>query len=1078
MTVEPALLKGLQWRAIGPYRGGRVVAVTGGPVAPMTFYFGACTGGVWKTTDGGTYWQNVSDGFFNTAAVGAIQVADADPNVVWAGTGESCIRGNVSHGDGVYRSTDGGKSWTNMGLRDTRHIARIRIHPSNPDVVYVAALGHAFGPNAERGVFRTWDGGRSWEKVLFKSENAGAIDLTLDPNNPRTLYAAIWQARRLPWELQSGGPESGIYKSTNGGDSWVEITDSPGLPKGLKGRIGLALSPARPSRIWAVIEAQDGGLFRSDDDGATWERVSDDRNLVQRAWYYMHVFADPKDSETCYILNLNMWRSSDGGRSFTQIATPHGDNHDLWIDANNPLRMIEGNDGGACVSFNGGASWSSIYNQPTAQFYHLDTDNQTPYRVYGTQQDNSAITAPSRSNRGAITMADCYPVGTSESGYIQVRPDNPNVVYSGAIGSSPGGGGNLLRYDHATGQTRIITVWPEIRSGWGANAHKYRFQWTYPIVISPHDANTLYCTGNRVFRSSDEGSSWEVISPDLTRNDDSKLGPSGGPVTKDTTGAEHYCTIFAFAESPHERGVFWAGSDDGLVHLSRDNGASWDDVTPPDLPEWGTVTMLEPSPHEPAGAYLAVHRYRLDDTRPYLWKTSDWGKSWQRIDAELPQDDFVRCVREDPARRGLLYAGTETNIYVSFDDGASWQSLRLNLPVVPVHDLQLKENDLVAATHGRSFWILDDVTPLHQISDQVAAADAHLFTVRRAIRYAPGVRGGGPPAPGKNYSVGLGAAVAFYEVKKPDGTSERVYLDGGANPPDGVVVYYVLREKPGENEEVTLTFYDRQGQEIRRFSSRQAQPPADTPGAGGVAGAEGRETSATVAPPSAQEPRVPADQGLNRFVWNMRYADARAVPGDVTTERSLSGPLAPPAVYSVTLRVNGKELREQFEIAKDPRVAASLEDLDAQFELALQIRDRLSETHDAINALRSVRRQLDEWEQRSRSHPNGAQVTAAATPLREQLAAIEEELIQPRAKVGSDTLNFPSRLNARLASITAVVAAADFAPPQQAYEVFQKVSAEIQEQLDRLRRLLDTDLVAFNDTVRQAGIPPVVPAPS
>ena len=623
LNVDPELLRTLEWRCIGPHRGGRVVAVAGHPSERMTFYFGACAGGVWKTDDGGTYWENVSDGWFNTAAVGAIAVSDADPNVIYVGTGESCIRGNVSHGDGVYKSTDGGKTWANIGLEDTRHIARVRVHPRDPEVVYVAALGHTFGPNRQRGVFRSRDGGKTWEHILFRSENAGAIDLSMDPNNPRILYAAIWEARRTPWSLTSGGPDSSIYKSTDGGDTWDELTNNPGMPEGLKGRIGLAVSPARPDRVWAIVEAEDGALLRSDDGGATWERVSEDRALMQRPFYYHHVFAHPQDPETVWVLNLKAWRSDDGGRSFTQVSTPHGDNHDVWIDPRDPERMIEGNDGGACVSFNGGASWSTIYNQPTSQFYHLATDTQSPYRVYATQQDNAAISVPSRSHKGAILWEDCYSVGSSESGHIAVRPDNPNIVYSGAIGSAPGGGGVLLRYDHSTGQARIITVWPEMYyGGWGAKDLKYRFQWTYPMVISPHDPNVLYAAGNRVFRSVDEGTSWQTISPDLTRNDASKLEPSGGPITKDVTGAEHYCTIFSFAESPHEPGVFWAGSDDGLIHISRDGGDSWEDVTPKDLPEWATVSMIEVSPHDRATAYVAATRYKLDSLVKSLFRSN------------------------------------------------------------------------------------------------------------------------------------------------------------------------------------------------------------------------------------------------------------------------------------------------------------------------------------------------------------------------------------------------------------------------------------------------------------------------
>ena len=805
--IPAELLGAVRWRCIGPPRGGRVVAVAGDPVNPMVFYFGACAGGVWKTTDGGTYWENVSDGFFNTASVGAIAVAPSDANVVYAGMGESCIRGDVTYGDGVYKSTDGGQTWANVGLSDTRHIARVRVHPANPDLVYVAALGHAYGPNGQRGVFRSKDGGSSWEQVLFRSENAGAVDLSLDPNNFRILYASIWQTQRTPWSLISGGPESGLFKSVDGGDTWTEITDNPGLPKGLKGRIGVAVSPAKPGRVWATIEAEDCGLYRSDDGGDTWELVSDNRDLQGRPWYYQHVFADPQDSETVWILNYQCWKSVDGGRNFNRVTTPHGDDHDLWIDPQNPQRMIEGNDGGACVSFNGGDTWSTIYNQLTGQFYHLTTDNQFPHRVYGTQQDNTAISVPSRTHKGAIPWGDCYVVGNSESGHIAVHPQDSNTVISGAIGSSAGGGGNLLHYDHSTGQVRIITVWPELYTGWGAKDMKYRFQWTYPIMLSPHDPQTLYVAGNLVFRSRDQGGSWEAISPDLTRHDPSTLEASGGPITKDTSGAEVYATIFAFVESPHQAGVFWAGSDDGLVHLSRDSGATWNQVTPSDLPEWALICMIEVSPHDPATAYIAATRYKQDDTRPMLYKTTDYGQTWTSITNGLPQDDYTRVVREDPTDPGLLYAGTETGVYVSFDQGDSWQPLRANpgfrsgqaLPVVPVYDLLVKDDNLIAATHGRAFWVLDDLTQLHQLTSTLAEQPFQLLQPRDTLRVRSPFRDRKPNT-GKSYRAGLGADVTYSESLGQRGETLRKFWDAGENPPDGVMVHYYLKEAP---EEVT-----------------------------------------------------------------------------------------------------------------------------------------------------------------------------------------------------------------------------------------------------------------------------------
>ena len=1068
MRVNTDQLHGIEWRNIGPHRGGRVVAVAGDPVEPMTFYFGAAAGGVWKTTDGGTYWRNVSDGFFSTAAVGAIAVAPSDANVIYVGMGECCIRGDVSHGDGVYRSTDGGKTWKHLGLKDTRHIARIRIHPQNPDVVYVAALGHAFGPNSERGVYRSLDGGRTWEQILFRSEDAGAIDLSMDPNNPRIIFAAIWEARRTPWSLTSGGPGSSLYVTTDGGDSWTDISDRPGLPKGVKGRIGVAVSPAKRDRVWALVEAENGGLFRSDDGGGTWQKVSNDREIQGRRWYYMHVFADPQDPNTVWALAGRCFKSVDGGETFAEVPTPHGDNHDLWIDPANPQRMIEGNDGGACVSFNGGGTWSTIYNQPTAQFYHLDTDTRFPYRVYGTQQDNSAISVPSQTSKGGIPISDCVVTGHAESGHIQVRPDNPNIVYSGAIGSSPGGGGAMLRYDHETGQTRIITAWPEFYGGWAPKDLKYRFQWTYPILISPHDPDVLYACGNRVFRSTDEGMSWEVISPDLTRDDKTKQEASGGPITKDTTGAEHYCTIFAFTESPHERGVFWAASDDGLVHLSRDGGKSWHDVTPRGFPEWGTINNIEVSPHDPATAYLAATRYKLDDTHPYLYRTNDYGQTWQTITRGIPDTEFTRVIREDPARRGLLYTGTETGLYVSFDEGETWEPFQLNLPVAPVYDLQIKGTDLIAATHGRSFWILDDVSPLRTLTPEVQQNPAHLFEPRTTVR----VRGGGAAKilPGVNYSGGLGG-ISYVEQKRPDGEADRVLLDAGKNPPEGVIVSYFLKERPRST--VKLEFLDAKGDLIRAFASTkretETQPVEPSPAADEE---EPEEITALI---PAEDRKVSKEPGINRFVWNMRYPDAKKLPGDIPTERSLAGPLVAPGNYQVRLSVGGETYTGPFEIRKDPRVTATREDLDGQTELLLQVRDKLTETHGAVLRIRSVRRQIDEWLDRAKGRPKATALQDAAKQLKDRLSAIEEQLAQTRASGESDRLNYPGRLNAKLAHLSAVIASADGAPTRQSYEVFDALSGRIDAQIKDLDGAIKTDVAAFTRLLQQAKVPEVVP---
>ena len=1054
-SLDPAVLKSLEWRCIGPFRGGRVVAVAGDPLHAQVFYFGSTGGGIWKTTDGGILWENVSDGYFKRASVGALAVSESDPNVIYVGMGETTIRGNVSHGDGIYRSTDGGKSWTHLGLADTRNIAKVRIHPRNPDLVYVAALGHAHGPNAERGVFRTSNGGKSWERILFRSEKTGAIDLSMDPNNPRILYAAFWEAHRKPYTLVSGGEECGLFKSTDGGDTWKEITRNEGLPKGMLGKIGVVVSPAQPDRVWAIVDAEDGAIFRSDDGGEHWERLCEDRNIRARPWYYMHIIADPHDADTVWALNVSAWKSIDGGRTFSEMQIPHGDNHELWIDPVNPQRMIEGNDGGACVSFNGGASWSSIYNQPTAEFYHVTTDNQFPYKVYGAQQDNSTICVPGRSHVAGISNAETFEVGGGESGYIAVRPDDPNIVYAGNYG------GYLSRYDHRTHHERNITVWPEASTGWGAKDTKYRFQWTSPTLLSPHDPNVLYTTGNHVFRSTDEGSSWEMISPDLTRNDVTKQEASGGPPTKDNTGTEYYCTIFAFAESPITRGLFWAGSDDGLVHISRDGGQSWQNVTPAELPEWALISIIEPSPHDPAVAYLAATRYKWDDFQPYLYKTSDYGATWTKITNGIAENDFTRVIREDPVRRGLLYAGTETGMHVSFDDGANWQTLQLNLPVVPIHDLVVKDSDLVVATHGRSFWILDDITPVRAASQEIQQLPFFLFKPRPTVRFIVSYGYSRAAKSGNFFRDTDNSQLVARREQRPGNIAVERPLNAGQNPPGGVIVYYTLASKP--EGEVKLTFLDMQGNEIKSYTSETERKPSADP----TDEEEEQEKN---------EPNAPEEAGLNRFVWNMRYPDPRKVDGYVSSDGAMSGPAVAPGTYQVRLTVGDQSLVESFEVHKDPRVSATQEDLEAQLALHLKVRDKLSETHDAINTLRNVRLQIEDWQKRASDQPVNESLARIGKSAKEKLKAIEDELIQSKAKTRQDTLNHPAKLNGKLAYIAGIIASAPAAPTMQAYAVLDDVSQRIDAQLRQLQEALDTDVASFNSLLREYSVPGVIPS--
>ena len=1158
------LLDAMRFRCIGPPRGGRVVAVAGDPVEPAVFYFGAVAGGIWKTEDAGVTWTNVSDGYLKTSSVGALAVSDSDPNVIYAGMGESTIRADVSHGDGIWKSTDRGRSWVHVGLADTRHVSEIRIHPRDPDRVWVAALGHAFGPHPERGVYRSTDGGASWERVLYRDGDAeptspswrdrserispsrnnrtGAADLALDARNPSILYASLWTVHRNFWELASGGPGSGLWRSTDSGTTWIEITANLGLPAtAVLGKIGVAASPARDGRVWALVESDTApGLYRSEDFGETWTLASDRQDLRYRPWYYMHVFADPQDEDTVYVNNLQMWKSTDAGAHFTPVPTPHGDNHDLWIDPRDNRRMIQGNDGGANVSFNAGASWSSVYNQLTAQLYTVDTDGRAPhYLVYGTQQDNSSIGVPSGTNDGAITWADCRVAGTGESGYVAVDPRDLDVLYVGAVGSSPGGGGALQRYDHRTGQIRLVNVWPEHHGGIGPGELRYRFGWTFPIRFSPHDPKVLYTGGNRVFRSTDEGQGWEPISPDLTRAAADKLGPSGGPITLDTSGAEHYCTLYTLAECPHEPGVLWAGSDDGLVHLSRDGGRSWRDVTPPDLPEWAFIRTVEPSPHAPGALYLAATRYKLDDPAPYLYRTADYGERWQAItgsgDCAIPPDDYTRVIRADPGCPGVLYAGTETGLYVSLDDGATWRRWRSNFPVTPVYDLKIEGTDLVIATHGRSFWILDDLTPLHREAAERAgggglgavpgsgavsgsdtgsgaglgfsagsdavpdpgsdAAPIGLYAPRRTWRLLPDVMDFITGTDGKDYSIGLGKAATYVASRNDAGLVERRFLDAGEAAPTGAIVYYTLPEGVAAEAPAGAGRDDSTSAASATSDTALATPAASEPAASadGAAppcslaflDAEGALIREFRPKPAGYDklddedkaldpgPWMPVRAGVNRFVWDLRYPGAMRLRGNKTGEEAERGPLVLPGIFQVRLTVGERTLTESFEVANDPRSPASLEDLREQLDCLLAIRDRISAAYAGVRCIRETTAEIERWCTRLARHGGHDAALEAGRALCEALAAVESALILPGRQTDTFGLNRRVRLNAALASVISIVDSADARPTSQARVLAEEYMARIDGELDRLKTLLDRDLGTFNDLVSEANLPPV-----
>ena len=1067
--AESLIPNSLEWRSIGPHRGGRVVAVAGDVSNPMVFYFG-CAGGVWKTNDGGTYWENVSDGFFKTSAVGAIAVSESDPNVIYAGMGESCTAVPrlhwTSRADGMYRSTDAGRSWVNIGLEKTRYIARLRVHPDNPDLVYASVLGHLEGPDTEKGVFRSDNGGRSWERVLFQSENAGSNDMWMDPTNPRVIYATTWDSRRSYWNSYSGGPDSRIFRSLDGGDTWTDLTDNPGLPDVIKGRIGVTGTAARPGRVWAIFDVggaagvaalaelggRTGGLYRSDDYGETWEHVNDDPEMTVRPHYYNHIFGDPGNPEVVYNLNQPFWKSIDGGQTFNTVELPHYDNHDLWIDPNDSNRMINGNDGGACVTFNGGESWSSIYNQPTGEFYHITADTEFPYRLCATQQDNSSISVPSRSSRGAIRWADCYSVGSSESGHIAVKPDNPNISFSGALGSSPGAGATMLRYDHSSEQVRVVTVWPDL-TGLTVPGRRYRFEWDNPIVFSPHDPNVLYSAANVVFRSVDEGASWEVISPDLTRDDTSDR-EEYDPHTN--IAPFERCAISRFAESPLQQGVFWTGSSDGMIHVSQDGGAEWNDVTPDGLPEWTPIYGLEASPHDAGTAYVAAARYQHGDYMPYLFRTNDYGATWTAISDGIAEGDYTRVIREDPERKGLLYAGTEGGVYVSFNDGESWHSLQLGtstnpagaLPAVPIHDMVIRDGDLAVATHGRGLWILDDLSVLHQLGDveDDPPRRAHLFRPRPTYRILTEPYGYWHQTSGRtrHYQLSLGVPATYRIDETEHGTRSLAPIDSGKNPPDGVVVTYFLGEEP--EDEATLTFMTEAGDVIRRLSSRDGTP------------------------------RVPTKQGTNRFIWDMKYEGVRRVEGESEAGRPMFVPIIPPGSYRVRLQIGDEALEERFEVLVDPRVSVSQEEMEQQHELLIAIRNKVSESSDAVGTVRSVVTQLEQWTDRSTGTTGREVVTEAAEGLREKLSVIEDELLL--GNVSSDTpmrgAFYARGLRPRLASLGDTVGMADSAPTQQSYGVYEDLRSQIDTQLDALQSILDEDVEAFNSIVSELDLPPVV----
>ncbi len=1067
-AFDPAQFKALQWREVGPFRGGRSGAVEGIPSQPNTYYFGSTGGGVWKTTDGGQTWKNVSDGFFG-GSIGAVAVSEWDPNVIYVGGGENTVRGNVSHGEGMWKSTDAGKTWTKIGLEDSRHIPRVRIHPRNPELVYAAVLGHLFGPNAQRGVYRSKDGGKTWERVLFANENAGAIDLIMDPANPRILYASTWRVRRTPYSLESGGEGSALWKSIDGGDTWKDISANKGLPKGPLGIIGVTVSPSNPQNVYAMVEAAEGGVFRSRDGGDTWEKTNDNRELRQRAWYYTRIYADPKDEDAVYVLNVLFHKSKDGGKTFSSIAVPHGDNHDLWIAPNDPLRMIEGNDGGANVSYDGGRSWSSLMNQPTAQFYRVSTDNSFPYRLLAGQQDNSAVRIRHRSIGSGIGADDWNETAGGESGHIVAKPDDPDLVFGGSYG------GYLSVYNHRTQEQRDVNPWPDNPMGAGAEDAAERFQWNFPILFSPHDPSLLYTASQHLWKSTDNGASWTRISGDLTRNDKSKMGPSGGPITKDNTSVEYYGTIFVVAESALERGLIWTGSDDGLIHVSRDGGATWKAVTPKGAPTWIMWNSIDPSPFDKGTAYAAGTMYKSDDFRPYLYKTTDYGATWTKIISGIPDDHFTRVVRSDHRRKGLLYAGTERGAYVSFDEGGSWQSLQLNLPIVPITDLAVRDDDLIAATQGRSFWILDDLSPLQQ--RPASPRRVHLFTPRATWRMEGAAPETPPPNQGRNPPQGIIVNYWLDKDVEPGTPVKLAFLN-----PDGSVI----RELQGEVKSEAQQKEAAKKKEEEKKAAETKEPPqaqarrigvksegGETEAARGGAAAGGEEKDPEAEKEKESNKLPDSTHGLNRYAWNLRYPEAKKFEGLILWGGGTEGPRVPPGAYTVRLTVGEETRTATAELKQDPRTTASGADLQAQFDFLLASNRKLSEVHEQIERIRKVREQLVQFRKRAGKDEKAKPLIAAAKELDRKMTAVEETLYQTKNRSPQDPLNFPIRLNDKLAAVAGSAAIGDHAPTAQQRAVQAQLVGKIDAELAKLQAIWSTDLPALNRLIEQSGVPAI-----
>ena len=997
-SYPESLYDGLEYRLIGPFRGGRSAAVTGVPGEPNLFYFGSTGGGIWKTTDGGRTWNNISDGFFG-GSIGSISVSETDKNVIYAGGGEKTVRGNVSSGYGVWKSVDAGKSWQASGLELSRHISRIAIHPKDPNIVYAAVMGDIYKPTNERGVYKSVDGGKSWKNILFANQYAGAVDFKLDPNNPRIMYASTWRVQRTPYSLSSGGDGSALWKSKDSGESWTEISKNKGFPSDTLGIIGVTVSPKNAEKVWAMVENKEkGGLYRSDDGGETWKRINEERKLRQRAWYYTRLYADTEDENGVYVLNVRYHKSSDGGKTFTTHNAPHGDHHDLWIDPQNAKRMIIGDDGGAQVTYDGGDTWTTYHNQPTSQFYRVTTDNSFPFRIYAAQQDNSTIRINHRTNSGSISDKDWESTAGGESAHIAVDPLDDDIVYGGSYD------GFLTRKNHKTGSVRAINVWPDNPMGHGAEGMKYRFQWNFPIIFSKHNPKKLYTFSNHVHMSENEGQSWQLLSDDLTRNDPEKLVSSGGPITQDNTSVEYYCTIFAANESPLKEGLLWVGTDDGLVHITRDGGENWENVTPAGMPEWMMINSIAPSNYDEGTCYIAGTRYKLGDFKPYLYKTTDYGKSWVKIVNGIDASHFTRVLREDPSQKGLLYAGTETGMYVSFNDGSSWQKFQLNLPIVPITDLVIKENSLIVATQGRSLWMLDDLTVIHQLEKAKQAGNNYLFAPKTAYR----TKGSG----GKESNT------------------------AGTNLENGVITYFNVPDYDEKKDSVYLSYLNVKGDTLAAFSSFNEK----------------------------KEKKIEMEKGGNKFVWNTRTEGAEKLDGMILWWANLSGAKVIPGDYEVSLKVNEEIQNQTFKVLADPRSEVSVAQMKEQYDFVSEVNQTIDRAHQSIKKIRKINVQLASFIKQYDDKEKVIELVTKAKELQDSFSEVEKALYQTKNKSNQDPLNFPIKLTNKLGHLNSLVTLDDFPPTAQDIIVKNELSDLIELELDKFDSLISKEIKGFNDS--------------